>query len=92
MKGVFAKKGTEPKKILREFRVDNIAEYKEGNEIGLELFNNQNKFIKKLEDNKLLTIKAAENVVRILPPLNVKKSEINLALKIIKKVCKDFNK
>ena len=60
--------------------------------IGLKLFNNQNKFIKKLEDNKLLTIKAAENVVRILPPLNVKKSEINLALKIIKKVCKDFNK
>ena len=44
MKGVFAKKGTEPKKILREFRVDNIAEYKEGNEIGLELFNNQ-KFV-----------------------------------------------
>ena len=59
--------------------------------IGLKLFNNQNKFIKNLEDNKLLTIKAAENVVRILPPLNVKKSEINLALKIIKKVCKDFN-
>ena len=59
--------------------------------IGLKLFNNQNKFIKKLEDNKLLTIKAAENVVRILPPLNVKKSEINLALKIIKKVCRDFN-
>ena len=38
-------------------------------------------------NNKLLTIKAAENVVRILPPLNVKKSEINLALKIIDKVC-----
>ena len=59
--------------------------------IGLKLFNNQNKFINKLEYNKLLTIKAADNVVRILPPLNVKKSEINLALKIIKKVCKDFN-
>ena len=59
--------------------------------IGLKLFNNQKKFIKKLEDNKLLTIRAAENVVRILPPLNVKKSEINLAIKIIKKVCKDFN-
>ena len=38
MKGVFAKKSTEPKKILKEFRVDNITEYKEGNEIGLELF------------------------------------------------------
>jgi len=44
MKGVFAKKGTEPKKILREFRVDNVSEYKEGNEIGLELFKDQ-KFV-----------------------------------------------
>ena len=38
-------------------------------------------------DNKLLTIRAAENVIRILPPLNVKKQEIDLALKTIKKVC-----
>ena len=38
-------------------------------------------------DNKLLTIRAAENVVRILPPLNVKKNEIDLAIKIIEKVC-----
>ena len=44
MKGVFAKKGTEPKKILREFRVSNIADFKEGNEIGLELFKDQ-KFV-----------------------------------------------
>ena len=36
---------------------------------------------------KLLTIKAAENIVRILPLLNVKKNEINQALKIINKVC-----
>ena len=41
MKGVFAKKSTEPKKFLKEFRVDNISEYKEGNEIGLELFKDQ---------------------------------------------------
>tara|TARA_B100001123_G_scaffold434005_1_gene559777 strand:+ start:224 stop:1021 length:798 start_codon:yes stop_codon:yes gene_type:complete len=41
MKGFFAKKGTEPKKILREFRVDNISEFKEGNEIGLEVFKDQ---------------------------------------------------
>ena len=44
MKGVFAKKKTEPKRILKEFRVDNISEYKEGNEIGLELFKDQ-KFV-----------------------------------------------
>ncbi len=56
--------------------------------IGLQIKKNQINFINQLFENKLLTIKAAENVVRILPPLNVKKSEINLALKIIKKVCK----
>ena len=44
MKGFFAKKSTEPKKLLKEFRVDNISEYKEGNEIGLELFKDQ-KFV-----------------------------------------------
>ena len=58
--------------------------------IGLKLFNNQIKFIKKLENNKLLTIKAAENVVRILPPLNVSKSEVDLATQIIRKVCKEL--
>ncbi len=44
MKGFFAKKSTEPKKILKEFRVNNISEFKEGNEIGLELFKDQ-KFV-----------------------------------------------
>jgi acetylornithine/N-succinyldiaminopimelate aminotransferase len=55
--------------------------------IGLQLHNDQTKFIQKLMDNKLLTIRAAENVIRILPPLNVKKHEIDMAIKIIKKVC-----
>ena len=59
--------------------------------IGIQLKTDQTKFIKKLMDNNLLTIRAAENVVRVLPPLNVKKSEINLALKIIKKVCSELN-
>ena len=55
--------------------------------IGLQVHNDQTKFIQKLMDNKLLTIRAAENVIRILPPLNVKKQEIDMAIKIIKKVC-----
>ena len=55
--------------------------------IGIQLYKNQTEFIKKLMDNKLLTIRAAENVVRVLPPLNVKKNEIDLAIKIIEKVC-----
>ncbi len=58
--------------------------------IGIQLQKDQTKFIKKLMDNKLLTIRAAENVVRILPPLNVKIKEIDLALKIINKVCSEI--
>ncbi|MFL2852321.1 MAG: 50S ribosomal protein L3 [Candidatus Pelagibacter sp.] len=44
MKGYFAKKNTEPKKILKEFRVDQSDQYKEGNELGLEIFKDK-KFI-----------------------------------------------
>ena len=38
MKGFYAKKNTEPKKKLKEFRVSNTENYKEGNEFGLEIF------------------------------------------------------
>ena len=58
--------------------------------IGIQLQKDQTKFIKKLMENRLLTIRAAENVVRILPPLNVKKNEIFQALKIINKVCSEL--
>ena len=37
MKGYFTKKNTEPKKVLKEFRLDNVSEFKEGNEFGLEI-------------------------------------------------------
>ncbi len=59
--------------------------------IGLQLYKEQAKFIKKLEKNKLLTIRAGENTVRILPPLIVNKAELDLAVKIIKKTCREFN-
>ena len=58
--------------------------------IGVKLRVDQTKFIKKLMENKLLTIRAAENVVRVLPPLNVSKKEIDQAIKIFIKVCKTF--
>ena len=38
MKGYFAKKNTEPKKILKEFRVASLENFKEGNEFGVEIF------------------------------------------------------
>ena len=70
-------------KIIKEVRG-------KGYLIGLQLFFDQTKFIEELMKNKLLTIRAGENVIRILPPLNVKQNEIDLALKIIRKVCKEY--
>ena len=70
-------------KIIKEVRGKGLL-------IGLCLHKDQTKFIQKLMDNKLLTIRAAENVVRLLPPLNVTKQEINLCLKILDKVCKNY--
>lgn len=48
MKGYFAKKNTEPKKILKEFKIENNDNFKEGNEIGLEIF----------KDKKFLDVKS----------------------------------
>ena len=48
MKGYFSKKNTEPRKILKEFRVNNIDEFKEGNEFGIEIF----------KDTKFLDVKS----------------------------------
>ena len=70
-------------KVIKEIRGRGLL-------IGIQLQIDQTMFIKKLMENKLLTIRAAENVVRILPPLNVKKNEINQALKIIDKVCTEI--
>jgi len=70
-------------KIIKEIRGKGLL-------IGIQLYFDQSKFIKSLEKNYLLTIRAADNVIRVLPPLNVKKNEIDLALKIIKKVCKEY--
>ena len=72
-------------KIIKEIRGRGLL-------IGIQLHKDQAKFIKKLMYKKVLTIRAAENVVRILPPLNVKKSEINYAIKIIDQVCKELEK
>ena len=72
-------------KIIKEIRGIGLL-------IGIQLWEDQTKFIKMLMNNKLLTIRAAENVIRILPPLNVKKKEIELALKIINKVCSEYIK
>ena len=70
-------------KIIKEVRGVGLL-------IGLQLHIDQVKFIKRLQDNNFLTMRAGENVVRILPPLNVKKQEIDLAIKVLRKVCNQY--
>jgi len=70
-------------KIVKEVRGAGLL-------VGLEISKDQTEFIKKLSDNKLLTVKASENVVRLLPPLTVKKQNIDEAVTILKKVCKTY--
>ena len=41
--------------------------------------------------NKMLTIKASDNVVRLLPPLNISIKDCESALSIIRKVCKNLS-
>ena len=48
MKGYFAKKKTEPKRLLKEFRIKDASQFKEGNELGLEIF----------KDKKFLDVKS----------------------------------
>lgn len=44
----------------------------------------------KLQDNKLLVVGANNNIIRFLPPLNVKQQEIELALNIIDKSLAEY--
>ena len=48
MKGYFTKKNTEPRKVLKEFRLDNVEQFKEGNEVGLEI----------LKDTKFIDVRS----------------------------------
>ena len=47
MKGFFAKKNTEPKRILKEYRVDKTDNYKIGSEVGLEILKDQFLYLRK---------------------------------------------
>ena len=70
-------------KVIKEVRGQGLL-------VGLQMQKDQTKFIKKLMDNRLLTIRAGENVIRLLPPLTVNKKEIDQAVTILKKVCKTY--
>ena len=58
---------------------------------GLKMLVNNTEFIKKLMTHKMLAIKAEENVVRLFPPLIVGNKELDEAINIIDKVCKEMH-
>lgn len=78
---------TELEKVKEKF--PNILEEVRGKGLlkGIKLKSENTKFLNLLFDEKLLAVKASDNVVRLLPPLTVTKIEINEAIGIIEKVC-----
>ena len=58
---------------------------------GLRMFVDNVEFMKKLMENKMLTVKAEENVIRLFPPLIVSNNELDEAIKKIEIVCEAMN-
>ena len=58
---------------------------------GLKMSVDNTEFLNKLMENKMLTVKASENVVRLFPPLIVNNEELDEAISKIDKVCKEMS-
>ena len=59
--------------------------------MGLKMIVENTEFMKRLMDNKMLTVKAEENVVRLFPPLIINNNELEEAIIKIEKTCKEMN-
>ena len=70
-------------KIIKEVRGKGLM-------VGVQFFEEPSKFLKEFYKNKLITVKASDNVIRILPPLNVKKKEIDEGIDIISKTLQEY--
>jgi acetylornithine/N-succinyldiaminopimelate aminotransferase len=58
---------------------------------GLKMLVDNDEFIKKLMNHKMLAIKASENVMRLFPPLIVNNNELDEAIDKIEKTCKEMS-
>ena len=59
--------------------------------IGLKMLTDNNDFMTKLMEHKMLTVKAEDNVIRLFPPLVVNSNELDEAINKIEKVCKEIS-
>ena len=71
-------------KIISEIRGQGLMK-------GLKIVLDNNDFIKKLMDHKMLAVKAEENVVRLFPPLTVNNKELDEAVEKIEKTCQELS-
>jgi len=71
-------------KIIGEIRGEGLI-------LGLKMIVENTEFMKRLMDNKMLTVKAEENVVRLFPPLIINNNELEEAIIKIEKTCKEMN-
>ena len=55
--------------------------------VGMQCKMSNSDVVAALRDEKLLTVGAGDNVLRILPPLNVTRSEIDVAIKALEAAC-----
>ena len=72
------------RKIIEEIRGDGLMK-------GLKISVDSIKFIDKLIENKMLTVKASENVVRLFPPLIINNEELDESVHKIEKACKEMS-
>jgi len=71
-------------KIIKEIRGLGLMK-------GLKMLVDNTEFMNKLMENKMLTVKASENVIRLFPSLVVSDKELDEAVSKIEKVCKEMS-
>tara|TARA_B100001093_G_C26750401_1_gene980834 strand:+ start:157 stop:1320 length:1164 start_codon:yes stop_codon:yes gene_type:complete len=82
---------SELNKLILEFP-DIILEVRgKGLILGLRCKIENTKFVDEARANKMLTIKASDNVVRLLPPLNISIQDCDTALSAIRNVCTNLS-
>ena len=57
---------------------------------GIKMLVDNNEFINKLMNHRMLTVKAAENVIRLFPPVIVNNEELDEAISKIEKTCEEM--
>jgi len=58
---------------------------------GIKMLVDNTEFIKRLMEQKMLTVKAEENVIRLFPPLIVSNKELDEAIEKLEKICEEMS-